>query len=450
MSQDLNQLLEEVIHRAEKRGASAADALAIEHVEGSVRVRLGEVEEITRARERQLGLRVFVGQRQAISATSDLRLEALDAFVDGVVAMAQLTAEDPSAGLPEAALTGAHHVTLPSELYDPEAEGFDLERGLVWARAAETAALADPRMKNSEGGSFGFGVGLRAYRASGGVAGSYRSSSFSGSVVPIAQDGDAMERDWWFTARRRFADLDAPERVGEIARERTLRRLSARRLPTGERPVVFDPITASGLLRHLASALNGYTVYRGASYLRGRIGQRVAAAEVVLVDDATLRGGLGTRPFDGEGLVSRRNILIQNGILERYLTDTYSGRKLGVGSTGSASRSAGDAPSVGTTNLHLLAGATAPDQILSGIADGFYVTELIGFGVNVTTGDFSQGAAGLRIKDGQLDHAVSEVTIAGNLVDMLSGIEAVGSDLDLSRSVSAPTLRLARLMVAGE
>ena len=449
MASDLNALLDYVVTRAEQLGASSADAVASDYVEGNVRVRLGEIEELTRARERQLGLRVFVGQRQAISATSDLRESALEGFVQGVLAMAQLTAEDPHAGPPDPSATGATHGDDPA-LYDPAAEGFDLERGLVWALEAEKAALDDPRMKNSEGASFGFGAGLRAFRASGGVSGSYRSSSFSGSVTPVAEVDGAMERDYWYSSRRHVKDLQPAAEVGLIARERTLRRLGARRLPTGERVVVFDPMMASGLLRSLAGALNGNTVYRGASYLRDKLGQSIASSLVTIVDDGSLKGGIATRPFDGEGLVSRRNVLVGGGVLERFLTDTYSARKLGTVSTGNASRGVGDGPTVGTTNLHLLPGSLSPAQLLDGIADGFYVTELIGFGVNVTTGDYSQGAAGVRILNGQLDHAVSEVTVAGNLATMLADIEGIGSDLDLHRGTSAPSLRLRRLMVAGE
>ena len=442
-------LLETVVKRAESRGATTADAVAVDVVEGSVRVRLGDVEELTRSRERQLGLRVFVGQRQAISATSDLRPEALDDFIDRVVAMARLTAEDPHAGLPDPALTGASHVSAAG-LADPEAQSFDMERAVAWCKAAETAAMADPRIKNSEGGSFGFSHASRAYCASGGVAGSYSTSNFSGSVVPIAEQNGAMERDYWWTSRRFLNQLDSPEAVGQKALARTLRRLDARRLPTGERPVVFDPLTAGSLLRYLASAINGYSIYRGASFLRGKLGELIASPLVTVVDDATLPGALGSRPYDAEGLASRRTAIVSSGRLETWLMDTYAARKLGLASTGSAVRSVADAPTVGTSNLHLLAGTTDPDALLDGIADGFYVTELIGFGVNVTTGDFSQGAAGLRIKDGKLDHAVNEVTIAGNLLTMLGDVEGVGSDLDTNRTLSAPSLRLRAMMVAGE
>ncbi len=447
---DTNHLLERVVAHAEARGATQADAVAFDVVEGSVRVRLGEIEELTRSKERQLGLRVFVGQRSAMSSTSDLREDALLRFVDGVVAMARVTAEDPNAGLPDPSSTAARHVADDPELYDPAAEAFDLERGVEWCREAERAAMADPRIKNSEGAAFGFASGTRAFRASGGVAGSYRTSSFSGSVTPIAEQDGAMERDYWWTARRRLAALDQPAEVGRVALERTLRRLGARRLSTGERPVVFDPATASSLLRHLASAVNAYTVYRGASVLASRLGTVIGSPLLTLVDDGTLGGGMATRPYDGEGLGSRRTVIVSEGRLESWICDTYSGRKVGHGSTANAARGVADAPTAAPSNLHLAAGETSPDQLLAGIADGLYVTELIGFGVNVTTGDFSQGAAGLRIKDGALDHAVSEVTIAGNLLDMLRDIEAVGSDLDTSRALSAPSLRLSRMMVAGE
>jgi PmbA protein len=450
MSASLNELLQELIERAESRGASGADAVAIDQVEGSVRVRLGQVDQIQQATKRRVGLRVLINGSQAISASSDLRADTLKRLVDDTCAIARLTASDPCAGLPDPQDCGAGHVERP-DLRDAGAEGFDLERGVAWAREAEEIAMAqDERITNSEGGEFAFAHTSRHYAATGGVAGSYRTSSFSGAVVPVAIQDGAMERDYWYTFRRHFKDLKSPEEVGKIAAARTLRRLGAVKPKTGTVPVVFDQRTASSLVGQLASALSGYAIYRGASYLRDKLGQQIASKLITIVDDSTLDGGMATRPYDGEGLAGSRRTIVDSGVLQSYLLDTYSARKLDMRSTSNASRSVGDAPSVSSTNFHLLCPQPTPvDQLLDGISEGFYVTDLFGFGVNLTTGDYSQGASGMWILNGKLSHAVNEVTIAGTLQQMLNDVEAVGDDLDPHRSVSSPSLRIGQLMVAG-
>lgn len=450
MSRSLQDSVQHAVERAQRHGATAADAVAIDELEGRVKVRLGEIEEIQRSRQRRVGLRVLVGQRQAIVATGDLRPEVIDRLAADAVAMARLVAEDPFAGLPDPALCGAAHVQRP-DLYDPIAETFDLDRGAAWAKACEAKALSlDPRFKNSEGAEFGFGSTERAFAASGGVSGSYRSSGFSGYVVPVAVDENgAMERDYWYTHRHHLADLDTPEQVAEIAAARTLRRLGGRAMPTQVVPVVFDERMASSLLGQIAGAVSAYSIYRGASYLGGKLGQSVASPLVTVVDDGTLIGAPGSRPFDGEGIPTRRTVVIERGALSSYLVDTYSGRKLGLPSTGNASRSVADAPSVAPSNLRLLPGTTPEPELLRGIAQGFYVTELIGFGTNLTTGEYSQGASGLWIENGELTHAVNEVTIAGNLLTMLQDVEAVGDTLYPNKAVTAPALRIRQLMVAG-
>ncbi len=450
MTDALTPMLERVIARAESKGATAADAVAVDYVEGSVRVRLGETEQIQRARQRRVGLRVFFGHRQAMTASGDLRESTLDRLVDDTCAMAQVTAEDPFSGLPDADQIVAGHFER-EDLHDPSADGFELAAGATWAKRAEEAAMAvDPRIQNSEGAEFGFSSVKRAFAASGGVQGSYRTSYFSGYVVPVATDEDGMERDWWFSQRRKYADLESAETIGRIAAERTLRRLGAVRAKTCKVPVVFDERLAARLVGYMASALSGYSIYRGASYLRDRLGEQVASDLVTIIDDGTLAGGMGSKPYDGEGLATRRSAVVENGTLNSYMLDTYSGRKLSMQSTGNAARSIGDAPTVSATNLHLQPGEHSPDQLLDGIKDGLYVTELIGFGVNTTTGDYSQGAGGMWIVDGKLSHAVSELTIAGNLLDMFKDIDAVADDLDPNRAVSSPSFRIRELTVAGQ
>ncbi|HWP66700.1 MAG TPA: metallopeptidase TldD-related protein, partial [Candidatus Limnocylindria bacterium] len=306
-----------------------------------------------------------------------------------------------------------------------------------------------PAITNSEGAEFGGGGGTVAYASSLGFTGSYRRSSFSLSVVPVATRDGAMQRDSWWTSAHRLARLDAPEDVGREAARRTLRRLGARQIATGEYPVVFDPQTAASLLRHLAGAIAGPALYRRASFLLDRLGERIAADEVTIVDDPLLPGAPASRPFDGEGVASRRTTVVERGMLRSYLLDSYSARRLGMRTTGHAARSPSDAPTVAPTNLYLAAGSFTPEEIIGSVERGLYVTELIGFGVNTVTGDYSRGAAGLWIEDGRLTHAVEEVTIAGSLPAMFAGITMIGNDLVFRSAVTAPTLKIDRLTVAG-
>jgi PmbA protein len=249
---------------------------------------------------------------------------------------------------------------------------------------------------------------------------------------------------------RRLHRLESPEAVGRIAARRTLRRLGARKVATQEVPVVFDPDMAASLLGSLCSAVSGSTIYRGTSFLAGKLGEHVTAPGLSVVDDGRMPGGLGSRPFDGEGLPTRRTVVIQDGVLTSYLLDTYTGRKLGLASTGNASRSLGQRPTVGPTNFHVVPGAHSPEEIIRSVDRGLYVTEMIGFGVNLVTGDYSRGAVGIWIEKGELTHPVEEVTIAGNLKEMLCGIEMIGSDLEWRSPIASPTLKIARMTVAGE
>jgi PmbA protein len=268
-------------------------------------------------------------------------------------------------------------------------------------------------------------------------------------VVPVGERDGQKERDYWYTVGRGLSDLLPPEEVGRIAAERTLRRLGARQAGTAEVPVVFDPETAADLLGHVFGALSGYAVFRNATFLKDRRGQQVASPLLTIVDDGRRFRGLGSRPFDGEGLRTRRNVPLQAGILEHFVCDAYAARKIGARPTGSARRGIGGGPSVGAANLCFAAGATPPQEIIAGVERGLYVTDLIGFGVNLVSGDYSQGAAGLWIEKGRFVHPVHEVTIAGNLKQMLLDVDAVGNDLEFRGSAAAPTLRVARMMVSG-
>ncbi|MGO9603479.1 MAG: TldD/PmbA family protein [Candidatus Binataceae bacterium] len=436
------------LDEAKKYGATAAEVLLMSSESLSAGVRLGEVEKLTSSRERRLGLRVFVGQASATASTAEMERGSITEFVADTVTLARLTASDPWSGLPDPAL---HPKSFPDlQLSDPDCGIVQADQALQIARTAEKAALgADPRIKNSEGAEFGSSRYWVMFANSQGFSGEYDGSSFSLAVQPIAQDGETMQQGSWYTVNRRFAKLEDAESIGRTAAARALRRLGARKVKTTRVPIVFDPDMAGGLIRSLAGAASGPSLYRGASFLIDRLSDQVAAANVTIVDDGIIPGGLGSKPFDGEGLPTRRQHLVEKGILKTYLLDCYSARKLKLAPTGSASRSVGQAPGVSTNNLYLEPGRHTPEQIIASVKSGLYVTELIGFGINMVTGDYSRGAGGLWIEDGQLTYPVQEVTIAGNLKDMFLNIEMIGDDLHWRSSVVSPTLKIAEMTVAG-
>ncbi|MBI4515243.1 MAG: TldD/PmbA family protein [Deltaproteobacteria bacterium] len=448
-AQPLEEIAESLLAAAKRAGADAADVVVAEGTSLSVGVRLGEIEKLKHAREKHLGLRLFVGQSTAISATADFSHRALKQFAAETCALARITAPDPFGGLPE---PGELASTIPDlDLYDPAAETVTPEHGIELARRAEDAARsADPRITNSEGAEFGAGYDRVVYASSAGFSGSYRDSGFSLSVVPIASAEGAMQRDYWYSSARKLNRLDSPEAVGQTAAARTLRRLGARQVQTCEVPVVFDPETAASLLRHLAGAVSGYSLYKGSSFLIGKLGQQIAPEFLTIYDDGTLVGALASRPFDGEGVATRRTAVIERGVLANYLFDSYSARKLGSRTTGNAGRSVADAPHVSTANFFPVAGSESPQEIIASVSEGLYVTELIGMGVNPVTGDYSRGAVGQWIAGGELTYAVEEITIAGNLLDMFRSLEVIGNDLQLRHAVSAPTIKIARMTVAGQ
>ncbi|MGH7790095.1 MAG: TldD/PmbA family protein [Candidatus Binatia bacterium] len=444
----LEEIADRLLRGAEQHGASAADVVVVEGDSLMVGVRLGAVEKVQRARAKHLGLRAFVGDRSAVLSTADFTPAALDELSADAVALARVTAEDPFSGLPDAAELAQGMPDMG--LFDPKVGTITAEQATEWCKEGEAAARdADPRITNSEGAEFDAGSHLVVYAASNGFHGTYRSSSCSLSVVPVASENGAMERDHWYSAQRYVDKLERPADIGRVAAARALRRLGARKVGTCEVPVVFDPDMAGGLLRHLAGAVSGNALYKGMSFLTGKLGERIAPAFITVYDDGTLPGGLGSKPFDGEGLRTRRTAVVEGGVLSSYLFDTYSGRKMESRSTGNASRSVADSPHVSPTNLFMQAGTTPPAEIIASVKSGLYVTELMGFGVNAITGDYSRGASGMWIENGQLAYPVSEITIAGNLLQMFQNIEVVGDDLIMRHSIAAPTLKISKLMVAG-
>jgi PmbA protein len=408
------------------------------------------VETLKESGSKAIGVRVFLGQRAASTYSSDLSPQGLEQMVGSALQLAKVTSEDPHAGLPAPEQLGAIDGDL--DLYHADVYSLSNAERIDYARRAEQAALAaDKRINNSEGGSFDAADGRRVLANSRGFVGEYRSSYCSLSAVPVAQDeSGGKQRDYWFSVARTLARLEPPEEVGRRAAQRTLRRLGARKVKTVEAPVVFDPLVARSLLDHIFEAVNGDSVYRGASFLAGKLGERVAGENVNVIDDGTLRGGFGSTPFDGEGVPTRRTLVIENGVLKSYLLNTYTAKKLGLQTTGNASRGLAGNPGIGVGNFFLQPGSKSPQEILAGVREGLYVTELLGFGVNLVTGDYSRGASGLWIRGGELAYPVEEITIAGNLKDMLMNLAEIGSDLEFRGSVAAPTLRVEGLTIAGE
>jgi PmbA protein len=442
------QLAADVLTRAKQCGATGADVIVADGETFSVQVRVGAVDRLTKAREKRLGLRVFVGQRSASTSTSDFSRDSLERLISETCALARAVVEDPVSGLPDP----VHLATnLPDlDLYDHTK--LDTETQIDWARRGEAAAFAaDPRVTNSEGAEFDSSSGRVVLANSHGFVGSYRSSSFSISVSPIAVEPgtDTMQRDSWYEAQRKFSRLASAESIGQEAARRAVRRLGARKVATKRVPVVFDQETAGSLLANLCGAVSGYGLYKRASFLLDQLGATMASDLITVYDDGRMVGGLGSRPFDGEGLATRKNTVVERGVLTSYLLDTYSGKKLGLPSTGNASRSVGESPSVGPTNFYLVPGTKTAEQIIASVQEGLYVTELIGFGINMVTGDYSRGACGFWIQNGELAYPVEEITIAGNLKQMFKDIEMVGSDLVFRGRIASPTVKIAEMMVAG-
>lgn len=451
---DLKSLAADVVARALAAGATDAEAVVSEGDEFSVTVRMGEVETLQESGSRGMGLRVFVGQRSASSSTSDLTPGGIADLVSGALALARVTEEDSFAGLPEREEFG--QLTSDLHLYFDDVYSLAGSERIAMARSAEAAALAyDPRIKNSQGGSFSAATGRRILANSRGFLGEYRSSYCGVSTTPLAVDEEGkMQRDFWYSSARRITDLASPESIGQEAARRALRHLGARRVPTQRVPIVFSPEVSRSLVSHLFDAASGDAIWRHASYLAGKLGEPVAATNITIVDDHTMLlptgvGGFGTSPFDGEGLPTRRTVVVENGVLQTYLLNSYSARKLNLKSTANATRGLTGSPGIGAGNLYLTPGSETAESILAGVKEGFYVTSLLGQGVNLVTGDYSRGASGLWIENGKLTYAVEEVTIAGNLREMFDNITAIGDDLVFRGSIAAPTLRVDGMTVAG-
>lgn len=450
----LEQIASDAIQQALAGGATDAECTISEGEEFSVSVRMQEVENLKEAGSRGAGIRVLTGekgaQRAGSSYTSDLSPEGIQKMVKAALELAKITSVDPFGGLPETNELGKLEGDL--KLYDEAIAQMTTEWKIDQAMRAEKAAFDfDPRIQLSEGASFDSHTGRRIFANSRGFLGSYRTSSCSLSVVPVAkQDNGTMERDYWHTSARSAARLESPESVGRTAAERAIRRLNARKVPTQKVPVIFEPRTAGSLLGDIFGAVNGSAIYRHASFLAGKLGEKIASDSLTVIDDATIPGLFGTTPFDDEGVASRRTVVIERGVLKSYLLNTYSARKLNLKTTGNASRGITGNAGIGPGNFFIEAGKLPQSDIIASLPTGLYVTELIGGGANTVTGDYSSGAAGLWIENGKLTYPVSEITIAGTMQQMLEGIEQVGADLEFRGSIASPTILIKEMTISGQ
>lgn len=442
-------LAQETIRLALEAGATAAECTIAEGDEFSANVRMRELETLKEAGSRAAGLRVLIGKRVGSSYTSDLGPEGIRHMVRSALEIAKISTEDPHAGLPDASELGSIKGDL--KLYSDDIDKLETAYKIQQALDAEQAAFeTDARITNSEGASFDSGSSQRFFANSLGFAGSYRSSSCSLTAVPVAQQGDSMERDYWHSVARSSAGLETPAEVGRRAAERAARRLGARKIPTQKAPVIFEPRTARSLIDHIFDAIDGESVYRKASFLADKLGEKIADESITIIDDATIPGLFGSAPFDDEGVPSQRTVVIERGVLRNYLLNTYTARKLGLKTTGNASRGITGNASVGNGNFYLEKGSRTPEEIIRSMKTGLYVTELIGTGVNIVTGDYSRGAAGMWIENGEFAYPVSEVTIAANLQQMLMDIEYIGNDLEFRGSMAAPTIVIREMTISGQ
>ncbi|HSE97320.1 MAG TPA: metallopeptidase TldD-related protein [Blastocatellia bacterium] len=432
--------------RAVKRGASAAEVVLRHRRDFAVGVRLGEVETLKESEDQGLGLRVLLDGKQASVSGSDFSRDAISSLIEDAIELARATSPDDSAGLPE---PSEFALDIPDlDLFDESVEQLSPDEKIRLAVRAEQAARdASPLITNFEAGGFDSASGSMVLANSIGFAGEYHGTSCSIATVPVAAENGRMQRDYWYDVRRKLSELDSPEKVGETAAKRVLRKLGGRAVPTQNVPVVLEPNVARELVADIFNAVSGESIFRKASFLVGQLGERVASEKLTVIDDGRMAGRLGSRPFDAEGLSTRRTVVIREGRLESYLLNTYTARKLKLRSTGNGSRGLVGTPGVEAGNMFIEPGPFTQEQIIRSLSKGFYVTELIGFGVNTVTGDYSRSASGIWIENGEFQFPVQGVTIAGNLKDMLNDIEMIGSDLEFRGSIVSPTLLIGRMTI---
>ena len=445
MTSDTLSILDDLVQAARKSGADAADAVAVDARSRGISWRDGSMEDVESSEAEDIGLRVLIGKKQAMVSTSDRRPANLAELVSRTVSMAKAVPEDEYCGLAPAEKlhTGP---TAELDLYDTTEVSADTLKDM--AREAEEAARSVNGVTNSDGAGASASSWAISLVTSHGFSGHYRGSSFSASVSAVAGEGTGMERDYEFTSARHFEDLMPTEQVGRVAGERAVLRLNPTKIESGQMPVVFAPRVSNSLLGHLSGAISGSSVARGTSFLKDMLGQSIFADNINIIDDPLRVRGLSSKLFDGEGVAVQKTALVENGVLTSWMQNSATARQLGMDVTGHASRGTSSAPGISTSNFYMAPGSLTPEELIADITDGFYVTELIGMGVNGVTGDYSRGAAGFRIRNGAIAESVSEITIASNLKDMFRAL-VPASDLEFKYGTNAPTVRIDGMMIAG-
>jgi len=446
---DLTNFAASVVDRATSAGADAAEVVVRSGFETSIQVRDGDIEELQEGSPKSVGIRLWRGDRTASVLATDFADAAIDRLIRDGLDLAQITDPIPELALADVDLLATEVPEL--DLYDPKVSDITAEQKLAMVREAESTALAaDERIARSAGAAYGDLVMNRVFATSHGFCHGYRESFVSYHVQVIADDADGKKRNgYWYTFNRHADRLRTPAEVGRVAAERTVRQLGAGPIPTAKLPVVFDPMAGAALIGLLFSVMRGGAVERRSSYLADLLGERIGSDLLHLVDDPLIPGGPASRPFDGEGLPSRKTTFVDGGQLTSFALNSYNARKLGMAPTGHASRPASGRPGESSTNLRLQAGTASPESLIADIEHGLYVTGMMGFGFNPSTGDFSRGAQGFVIENGQLGAPVSEVTVSANFADLFGALDAVANDLPTDRSVAAPTFRIAEMTIGG-
>jgi PmbA protein len=442
-------LAKKLVQRAVKKGAKQADAYLQVGRSADVRVRDGEIEDLTQSTSKGVGLRVFVKNRLGFAWTSDFDPDGLEAFVDRAIALAEVSAPNPINGLPDP--TDIGHWSKVADLYDPEVANLPDDWKIKAAVEMEKVVRAyDSRIKTIDSVGAGEEVSEVYLASSAGVTGSYQGTSVYLFASPVASAGDQLQTSTWYDAKRFLSDLGSPEAIATEAARRALRLLGAKKVKSQKVPVVFDPTMAASFVGTIAAAANGDAVFKKSSFLASRLGQRIASDTVTIVDDGLLPRGLASSPFDGEGVATRKTAIVSQGVLHAFLYDSFTARKAKAKTTGNAARGYRTLPGIGTNNLYLEKGTRSAEGIIRDIPNGLYVTAMLGLGANLVTGEYSRGANGLWIENGELTRPVQEITVAGHLTEMLMQLDAVGSDLTFRGSVGAPTIRFKELTVSGE
>ena len=446
---DYRELAKKLVHRAKRKGARQAEAFLEVGRQSSCRVRDGEIEDLTEATSKGVGLRVVSNQRIGFAYTSDFDPDTLNQFVDRALQLAQAAAPNKMNGLPSP--QDLSHRACAGELFDTEIANLPSDWKIKASLEIERAGKSlDPRITTFESVGAGDNVSEVVVASTSGLVDAYSGTYAFLYAMPVASDGTQLQTSYWVDYKRFFKDLESPEHVGRQAAQRALRMLGAKKVKSQRVPVILDPMTAASFVDSIASAADGDAVFKKSSFLAKHLNQRIAGEHVSLVDDGLLPRALGTAPFDGEGVPTRRTAIIENGILRNFLYDSFTARKAKTRTTGNASRSYNALPRIGTNNLYLVPGTKASEDLIGEVESGFYVTAMLGRGADIVTGQYSRGANGLWIQKGELSYPVQEVTVAGDLLQMLRQLDAVGSDLQFRGSTGAPTIRFAELTVAGE